>query len=412
MLATPGALPDGPEWLFEVKWDGMRLLADVADGRVRLTSRSERDVTAQLPRAGRRCRSWRPDVLLDGEVVLLERRRAQLRRAGRPDARPGRRRGSRRPGPSRSWCSTCCGSTGCRCWTARSAERRATLERLDLAAVPALSLSPDLHRRRRRCWTATRQRGMEGVVAKRRDSAVPARPAQPGLGEGHPPAHAGLPGRRLAPGAQQRRPDRGTAARGARRRRAAVRRAGRLGAGRASRCSGCCASGWSPARAPPFAEPLPRAGRRRARAGASRSTVVEVSHTGLDRRPGGCGIRCSGGSATIWTPRTWSARAEIVTWGDEEATCCEQAGHKVTIVAVLVYGDSGDDDAHVAGRGRPRPRGHAAAASAAAGSAPSAGWSASTRPATSPPPTGWSSVRTARSPGSRSPAPRPSGSGT
>ena len=49
MLATPGALPEGPEWLFEVKWDGMRLLADVADGRVPLTSRSERDVTANFP---------------------------------------------------------------------------------------------------------------------------------------------------------------------------------------------------------------------------------------------------------------------------------------------------------------------------------------------------------------------------
>ena len=45
MLATPGDLPEGPEWLFEVKWDGMRLLAEVADGAVRLSSRTERDVT-------------------------------------------------------------------------------------------------------------------------------------------------------------------------------------------------------------------------------------------------------------------------------------------------------------------------------------------------------------------------------
>ena len=71
MLATPGGLPEGPEWLFEVKWDGMRLLADVADGAVRLSSRTERDVTPNFPELPG-CARLAPDVLLDGEVVLLE----------------------------------------------------------------------------------------------------------------------------------------------------------------------------------------------------------------------------------------------------------------------------------------------------------------------------------------------------
>jgi len=71
MLATPGDLPTGPGWIYEVKWDGMRLLADVSDGRVDLRSRSGRDVTANFPElAG--LAQLAPDVLLDGEVVLLE----------------------------------------------------------------------------------------------------------------------------------------------------------------------------------------------------------------------------------------------------------------------------------------------------------------------------------------------------
>ena len=72
MLATRGShVPAGPEWSHEIKWDGMRILADVrrADGRgVRLTSRNENDVSVSYPELldlpGR-------DVLLDGEVVVF-----------------------------------------------------------------------------------------------------------------------------------------------------------------------------------------------------------------------------------------------------------------------------------------------------------------------------------------------------
>src|SRR3954469_21220788 len=53
MLATPAAAgsapPAGADWAHEVKWDGMRLLADVTDGRLRLTSRTEADVTVTFP---------------------------------------------------------------------------------------------------------------------------------------------------------------------------------------------------------------------------------------------------------------------------------------------------------------------------------------------------------------------------
>jgi bifunctional non-homologous end joining protein LigD len=72
MLATRGTrVPEGEEWRHEIKWDGMRILADVRRGAgegVRLTSRNENDVSASYPElrelAGR-------DLLLDGEVVVL-----------------------------------------------------------------------------------------------------------------------------------------------------------------------------------------------------------------------------------------------------------------------------------------------------------------------------------------------------
>jgi bifunctional non-homologous end joining protein LigD len=75
--ATPGAPPpSGEEWVHEVKWDGMRLLADVSEGGVRLTSRTEADVTVTFPElAG--LADVLADGLLDGEVVAFA--------DGRPD---------------------------------------------------------------------------------------------------------------------------------------------------------------------------------------------------------------------------------------------------------------------------------------------------------------------------------------
>lgn len=72
MLATAADRPPtGPNWLHEVKWDGMRILADVRDGRVRLGTRTDAEATARFPELD--CLAGvHPDVLLDGEVVSLQ----------------------------------------------------------------------------------------------------------------------------------------------------------------------------------------------------------------------------------------------------------------------------------------------------------------------------------------------------
>lgn len=69
MLATRGThVPTGEEWVHEVKWDGMRVLVDLRDGRLRLTSRNENDVTVSFPEL-----HGLPgdDLLLDAEVVAF-----------------------------------------------------------------------------------------------------------------------------------------------------------------------------------------------------------------------------------------------------------------------------------------------------------------------------------------------------
>jgi bifunctional non-homologous end joining protein LigD len=74
MMALPRtALPSGPKWTYEVKWDGYRTLA-VKDGtRVRLFSRNLKDVTVQYPAiAAAVARVPTSRVLLDGELVALD----------------------------------------------------------------------------------------------------------------------------------------------------------------------------------------------------------------------------------------------------------------------------------------------------------------------------------------------------
>ena len=72
MLATKGThVPRGGEWLHEVKWDGMRVLVDVAvDGELHIRSRNEKDVRVSFPELHGLADLGR-DVLLDGEVVAF-----------------------------------------------------------------------------------------------------------------------------------------------------------------------------------------------------------------------------------------------------------------------------------------------------------------------------------------------------
>jgi bifunctional non-homologous end joining protein LigD len=69
MLATRGThVPTGDGWTHEVKWDGIRLLAEVTDG-ARLWTRNGNDATIAWPEI----ESAAPDrdLLVDGEVIAL-----------------------------------------------------------------------------------------------------------------------------------------------------------------------------------------------------------------------------------------------------------------------------------------------------------------------------------------------------
>ncbi len=71
MLATRGdRVPEGSDWVHEVKWDGMRVLVEVGSGRLRIFSRNENDATVAFPEL-HGLLDVADDAVLDGEVVAL-----------------------------------------------------------------------------------------------------------------------------------------------------------------------------------------------------------------------------------------------------------------------------------------------------------------------------------------------------
>jgi len=80
MLASPGRPParDLAAWSVEFKWDGVRALAFAEAGKLRLVSRTGKDITATYPEVSPLGRAIaHKQVLLDGEIVAFS--------GGRPD---------------------------------------------------------------------------------------------------------------------------------------------------------------------------------------------------------------------------------------------------------------------------------------------------------------------------------------
>ena len=165
--ATPADLPRGPEWAYEVKWDGVRLLADTTSGRLRLLSRNGRDATVAYPELAGLGRL--EGAVLDGEVVAMSggipsfealAERMHVRDAARAQALAAR-------APVTYLVFDLLALYGVDLTRRPFDERRATLERLELTANVQLSpVYPDADE----LWEVTLEHGLEGVLAKRRTS--------------------------------------------------------------------------------------------------------------------------------------------------------------------------------------------------------------------------------------------------
>ena len=73
MLARAGDVPAGEGWEFEVKWDGVRAIAYARPGRLRLESRNLNDVTDAYPEVRGLLRQLgMREAVLDGEIIAFD----------------------------------------------------------------------------------------------------------------------------------------------------------------------------------------------------------------------------------------------------------------------------------------------------------------------------------------------------
>ncbi len=74
MLSNSVAKPPvGDQYLYEVKWDGIRALISIQDGQIRIRSRNQNDITKQFPELCIPDKSFRATCgLFDAEIVCLD----------------------------------------------------------------------------------------------------------------------------------------------------------------------------------------------------------------------------------------------------------------------------------------------------------------------------------------------------
>jgi bifunctional non-homologous end joining protein LigD len=170
MLASKtDRVPTGAQWLHEVKWDGVRVLVDVRDGVVRMTSRNDNDVTLAWPDLAAPPLGDR-DLMVDGEVIALNER-------GVPDFRVLQHRMHVRNAREVARLVTSVPATlmvfdllrldGEDLTDRPLSERRALLEDLGLTGTWQVPQSYDDGAM---LFDATLQQGLEGVVSKRLSS--------------------------------------------------------------------------------------------------------------------------------------------------------------------------------------------------------------------------------------------------
>jgi bifunctional non-homologous end joining protein LigD len=75
MLATLVSGPfDRPGWIYEIKWDGYRCIAEITTGAVRLYSRNGKTLNNLFPSLVEALESVHHEAVLDGEIVVVDRK--------------------------------------------------------------------------------------------------------------------------------------------------------------------------------------------------------------------------------------------------------------------------------------------------------------------------------------------------
>jgi bifunctional non-homologous end joining protein LigD len=156
------------DYFFEVKWDGLRCLLFVEpDGRLRLQDRALGDITSRLPELSGIARQVTPGTVLDGELVATDQE-------GRPDYQSLRRRlgeaGSEPAGAPLAYLAFDALYISGRSLLRQPLSRRKARLQRAVTGGGHLFVPQHIEREGVELFEACLERGLEGVMAKHRDS--------------------------------------------------------------------------------------------------------------------------------------------------------------------------------------------------------------------------------------------------
>jgi bifunctional non-homologous end joining protein LigD len=176
MLATLGQLPPDDldrDYGYEVKWDGVRAVAYLAEGECHLVSRNDHDITVAYPELDPPGHLAKGKLVLDGEIVAFDEQgkpsfaALQPRMHLRDPARIARRRESN---PVVYIVFDIMHRDGRDLTGLTYEDRRGVLKELNVASAPAWRTSDYRVGDGAALYRATKESGLEGVIAKRLDS--------------------------------------------------------------------------------------------------------------------------------------------------------------------------------------------------------------------------------------------------
>jgi DNA ligase D-like protein (predicted ligase) len=160
-------LPEGDEWLYELKFDGYRALVIKDHERVEIHSRKNKDLTRMYPRLAAACLKLNADqAIVDGEIVALDVQ-------GPPSFQALQHRGSHPDHQIVFYVFDLLHVDGEDLIQQPLTKRRERLP--EVLDGSGLLLSKDLPGTPATIVEAVRELGLEGVIAKRKDS-----PYEPG----------------------------------------------------------------------------------------------------------------------------------------------------------------------------------------------------------------------------------------
>jgi len=164
---------DGDDWLFEIKWDGYRAIAFIENGKARLVSRNQNDLTPRYPELKDMASAIKAkNAILDGEVVALDEdgRASFSLMQQRTGFRPGGRRGAANAGvPVLYYAFDLLYLDGYDWRRVPLEERKKKLETL-LIAGDAVRFSDHYEAHGKALFQIAEQKKLEGILAKKRAS--------------------------------------------------------------------------------------------------------------------------------------------------------------------------------------------------------------------------------------------------